>query len=209
MDGYWLEFGRLAAAHLLAVVSPGPDFAVVVKQSVTHGRRTAIWTSVGVGSAIIFHVSYSLLGVGLLIRNSPTWFNAVKYAGAIYLAWLGFQALRAKRRELAPALSERAAPPGAARAFAAGFLTNALNPKATLFFISLFVMLIRPQTPLVIRAAYGAWMALITMAWFSLVAVTFTRGEAQQFFQRYAVWIDRALGIVLLAFSAALLLASV
>lgn len=208
MDGYWLEFSRVASAHLLAVISPGPDFAIVVKQSVAHGQRTAIWTSVGIGSAIFFHVSYSLLGLGLLIHASPVWFNTVKYAGAFYLAWLGLQALRAKPRQISPAAVDRAAPaPPAARAFATGFLTNALNPKATLFFLSLFVILIRPQTPLLVRAGYGTWMAFATMAWFSLVATLFTRATAQQFFQRYAPWIDRALGVVLLGFAAALLLA--
>src|SRR3954469_5530331 len=98
MRGYWLEFFQVALAHLLAVASPGPDFAVVVKQSLAHGRRIGIWTSIGVGSAISFHVAYSLLGVGLLVRSSPVWFNFVRYAGAGYLAWLGLQALRTRRR---------------------------------------------------------------------------------------------------------------
>ena len=63
MDEYKVEFFKVALAHLLAVVSPGPDFAVVLRQSLTHGRRTAIWTSVGVGTAILLHVGYSLLGL--------------------------------------------------------------------------------------------------------------------------------------------------
>ena len=65
MDAYWTEFGKVALAHALAVASPGPDFAIVVKQSLAHGRRTAIATSIGVGTAISLHVGYSLLGLGL------------------------------------------------------------------------------------------------------------------------------------------------
>src|SRR5215216_4944825 len=80
---YWPEFLSVAIAHLLAVASPGPDFAIVLKQSLAHGRRTAIWTSVGIGSGILLHVSYSLFGLGLLIRGSEFWFNAIKYAGAV------------------------------------------------------------------------------------------------------------------------------
>src|SRR5207244_2369698 len=66
MHDYWGEFLKVALAHLLAVASPGPDLAIVIKQSLRHGRRTAIWTAIGVGAAILLHVTYSLLGLGLL-----------------------------------------------------------------------------------------------------------------------------------------------
>src|ERR1043165_1013704 len=97
MHDYWIEFSKVALAHLLAVASPGPDFAIVLKQSITHGRRTAIWTSLGIGTAILLHVTYSILGLGLLIRSSELWFNVVKFAGAAYIAWLGMRALAARR----------------------------------------------------------------------------------------------------------------
>src|SRR5688572_20008551 len=100
MHDYWVEFAKVAIAHLLAVASPGPDFALVLKQSVSLGRRAAVCTSLGIGMAILLHVSYSLLGLGFLIRESETWFNVVKYAGAAYIAWLGFNALRAQPRPL-------------------------------------------------------------------------------------------------------------
>src|SRR5687767_7729318 len=98
MQDHWVEFSKVALAHFLAVASPGPDFAVVIKQSLAHGRRMAVWTSMGVGTAILVHVTYSLLGLGLLVRGSEVWFNVVKYAGAAYIAWLGVQSLRAKPR---------------------------------------------------------------------------------------------------------------
>lgn len=196
--------------HLLAVASPGPDFAIVLKQSITHGRRTAVWTSIGIGSAILFHISYSLLGLGLLIRSSPFWFNAVRFAGAAYLAWLGIQALRAKPRRPDVISRDEAASsaPAAHRAFAIGFFTNALNPKATLFFVSLFVLLVSPRTPHLVQAIYGIWMALATMAWFSLVAIVFTRDEVRGYFHRHVHWVDRLFGVVLIGFAATLVFAS-
>jgi RhtB (resistance to homoserine/threonine) family protein len=209
MHAHWVEFGKVALAHALAVASPGPDFAIVLKQSVAHGRRTAVWTSVGVGTAILLHVGYSLLGVGLLIRSSELWFNVVKYAGAAYIAWLGVQALRAKPRATNGALADGSAvPPSTHGAFATGFLTNALNPKVTLFFISLFVLVVDPRTPKLIQAAYGLWMSLATMAWFSLVSVLFTRDDVRGKFLRHGHWINRALGVVFLGFAATLLVAS-
>lgn len=206
MPDYWLEFSKVAVAHLLAVASPGPDFAIVLKQSIVHGRRAAVATSLGIGTAILLHVAYSLLGLGFLIRNSAIWFNVAKFAGAAYIAWLGVQALRAQPRQGESGVGEgqRANGPGLRGAFATGFLTNALNPKATLFFISLFVLVVNPATPKAIQAAYGLWMSLATMAWFSLVAVGFTRPSVRKIFLRYGHWIDRALGLLFLAFALSL-----
>ena len=210
MHDYWIEFSKVALAHLLAVASPGPDFAIVLKQSLTHGRRTAIWTSLGVGVAILLHVTYSLLGLGLLIRSSVLWFSVVKYAGAAYIAWIGVQSLRAKPRTAAKITGVGAAvPPKPHGAFATGFLTNALNPKVTLFFLSLFVLIVSPSTPKLIQAGYGVWMSLATMAWFSLVSVVFTREDVRTRFLRNGHWIDRVLGVVFLAFALSLALASV
>lgn len=213
MHEYWIEFSKLALAHLLAVASPGPDFAIVLKQSIVHGRRVAIWTAIGVGAAILLHVGYSLLGVGLLIRSSDLWFNVVKYAGAAYIAWIGIQSLRAKPRDGGAAGSETADVANGIKtatadrgAFATGFFTNALNPKATLFFISLFAMVVSPTTPKLVQAAYGVWMSVATAAWFSLVAVLFTQRLVRERFLRHSHWIDRVLGVVFFGFAVWLVL---
>ncbi|MCX6955570.1 MAG: LysE family transporter [Verrucomicrobia bacterium] len=209
MLSHWSEFFQVALAHLLAVASPGPDFAVVLKQSLVHGRRTAVWTALGVGTAILLHVAYSLLGLGLLLRSSELWFAVVKYAGAAYIAWLGVQSLRARPRgddaePTGAGGARRSATPTARGAFGTGFLTNALNPKVTLFFVSLFVMVVNPTTPKLVQAGYGLWMAVATAAWFTLVANVFTRGDVRRSFLRHGHWIDRALGVVFLAFAVAL-----
>lgn len=212
MHDYWVEFSQVAVAHLLAVASPGPDFAIVLKQSLAHGRRTALWTSVGIGTAILVHAGYSLLGLGLLIRGTELWFNLVKYAGAGYIAWLGVQALRARPRPDGAAQAAgvaRAEEPARRGAFATGFLTNALNPKVTLFFLSLFVLIVNPATPKALQAAYGLWMALATIGWFCLVSLLFTRPGVRGKFLRFGHWIDRALGVVFLAFAVSLVLAKV
>ena len=84
---YVAEFLTVALIHLLAVASPGPDFAVVVRESVTHGHRAGTWTALGVGSAIFLHVGYSLLGIGLIVSQSIVLFNALKWAAAAYLLY--------------------------------------------------------------------------------------------------------------------------
>lgn len=203
---YWPEFLLVAGAHLVAVASPGPDFALVLRQSITHGRRTAVWTSIGIGTGILLHVSYSLLGLGLLIKSSELWFNVLKYAGAAYLTWIGLHAIRAQ-----PAVVGEGgptAPPATHGAYVTGFLVNALNPKAALFFIALFSVVVNPATPRWIQAAYGVWMSLATMAWFTLVSLVFTRANVRRGFQRFGHWFERVMGVLLLLLAARLALAT-
>ncbi|WP_221030965.1 LysE family translocator [Actomonas aquatica] len=207
MDALWFEFGSVALAHALAVASPGPDFTLILRQSLVHGRATAVASAWGIGSGILVHVTISLLGVGALVRHQPQLFALLKYAGAAYLAWLGVMALRSRGSTAAPTTAEVAAPapPHGRRAWLRGFLTNVLNPKATLFFIALFTVGISPETPVGVQALYGGWMAVATGAWFSLVAWVFTRERVRSVYQRGAVWIDRALGLVFIGFAASLL----
>ncbi|MGX1125158.1 LysE family translocator [Pseudomonas sp. HLS-6 TE3448] len=197
---YWAEFLTVALIHLLAVASPGPDFAVVVRESVTHGRRAGTWTAFGVGTAIFLHVGYSLLGIGLIVSQSIMLFNALKWLAAAYLLYIGFKALRARPAkpgsdEVQAATVERT-PRGA---FVAGFMTNGLNPKATLFFLSLFTVVINPHTPLLVQAGYGVYLALATGLWFCLVAMLFSQQRVRAGFARMGHWFDRAMGAVLVA----------
>ena len=195
---YWTEFFTVALIHLLAVASPGPDFAIVVRESVAFGRRAGIFTALGVGTGIFVHVAYSLLGIGLIVSQSIVLFNALKWLAAAYLLYIGIKALRAKpadpaSAELSPAAGERS-PRGA---FATGFVTNGLNPKATLFFLSLFTVVIDPHTPLAIQAGYGVYLALATALWFCLVALLFSQQRVRAGFARLGHWFDRLMGVVL------------
>lgn len=196
---YWAEFLTVALIHLLAVASPGPDFAVVLKESVAHGRRAGLFTAWGVGMGIFLHVAYSLLGIGLLVSQSVLLFNLLKYLAAAYLVYIGLRALRARPAgELALPVAEAGAR-SARSAFVAGFVTNGLNPKATLFFLSLFTVVIDPHTPLAVQAGYGLYLALATALWFCLVALLFSHGRVRRGFARLGHWFDRLMGGVLVA----------
>jgi len=194
---YWMEFLTVALVHLLAVASPGPDFAVVVRESVTRGQRSGSWTALGIGSAILLHVGYSLLGIGLIVSQSILLFNLFKWLAAGYLVYLGWRALQAQPMVLGEFVPE-APPRSAGRAFALGFITNGLNPKATLFFLSLFTVVIDPQTPLGVQAGYGIYLALATGLWFCLVAWLFSRDRVRAGFARMGHWFDRLTGAVLI-----------
>ncbi|AKN26030.1 LysE family transporter [Pseudomonas stutzeri] len=207
---YWMEFMTVALVHLLAVASPGPDFAVVVRESVAQGRRAGSWTALGVGCGIFVHVAYSLLGIGLIVSQSIVLFNLFKWLAAAYLVYLGWRALRARPMNL-EAIDGANAPVArsAWRAFVIGFVTNGLNPKATLFFLSLFTVVISPDTPLLVQAGYGFYLAGATALWFLLVAWLFSRGRVRAGFARMGHWFDRLTGAVLIGLGARLALSEI
>ena len=127
MQNYWLEFLTVALVHLLAVASPGPDFAVMLRQALTQARRNALLTAMGIGIGILLHVGYSLLGIGLIIQQSVMLFTVLKVIGAVYLLYIAWHCLRAKPGAIRA--SERRAGPDWLGGVPARFLTNALNPK--------------------------------------------------------------------------------
>lgn len=198
MSHYMYEFLGLMAVFSIMIVSPGADFAIVVRQSIVHGRRSAIMTSLGIGSSLLFHISYTVLGLGLLVSKSLLLFGLLKWAGAAYLVYLGIKALRAPAME-APADVVENVPQkkiSDGRSFLMGFVTNALNPKAVLFFLSLFSALVSHETPVLIQASYGVFMALALIAWFVAVSTFFTIQSVRDRFVSWGKWFNRVTGMV-------------
>ncbi|RKU00292.1 amino acid transporter [Burkholderia sp. Nafp2/4-1b] len=190
---------------LLAVISPGPDFAMVTRNSLMLSRRAGLLTACGIGLGVTIHVSYTLLGVGLLVRQSLWLFNAVKLVGALYLIYLGAKMLAAKPEDGRPATA--AAPLSDLAALRTGFLTNALNPKTTVFIVSLFMQAVRPDTPLIVQIGYGAFIALAHAGWFSLVALCFSADAVRDRLLSLRHWIDRTFGALLVGFGVMLAIA--
>ncbi|MBC7193682.1 LysE family transporter [Marinobacter sp.] len=208
MHDYRAEFATVAIVHLLAVASPGPDFAIMIRQALLQSRRNALLSAVGIGTGIFVHITYSLLGIGIIIQQSLTLFSILKLIGALYLTWIAIQCLRSNAGAIHVDTDNTPAQSGFA-AFRLGFLTNVLNPKATLFFVSLFSVVISPGTPVGVQAAYGLYMALATGLWFALVARFFTLPRVRRAFGRFGHWLDRLMGGVLLALAGQLLLSTV
>ncbi|MGD1031309.1 MAG: LysE family transporter [Opitutaceae bacterium] len=214
MSGYGAEFLRVAVVTILAVISPGPDFAIVLKQSLNHGHRAAVWTAIGIGTGLCLHVTYSLLGLGVLIRSSQAAFTVLKFAAAAYFAWLGITDLRSRPRDPevrgAPESGAPEGPgsPSRRAAWRTGFMVNALNPKVTLFFVALFAAVISPRTPKLLQAGYGLWVPLTATSWFCLVGYVFTRQRVRAAYLRHGHWIDRALGCVFILLATSLALAT-
>ncbi|MFB2551255.1 LysE family translocator [Ensifer soli] len=198
MHAYLIELASLMAIFSFAIVAPGADFAMVLRQSIVNGRRAAIVTSIGVGSALMLHVTYTILGLGLIISQSIYLFNIVKWCGVAYLVYLGIASIRAGRADL----SVDDAPDGvhtgqsAAKAFGLGFAANALNPKAVFFFLSIFSTVVSAGTPIAVKFGYGLVMALSLILWFVGVSLFMTTPRMRAVFSRASRWINRVSGMV-------------
>ncbi|NWB27394.1 LysE family translocator [Pseudomonas gingeri] len=207
---YLHEFIALATIHFLAVVAPGPDFAVTIRQSVRFGRMVGLFTAIGIGAGISVHVLYTLLGVGALMNSAPWLLNVAKVIGAGYILYLGINLLRSKpqgaRTDIAAPQPDNAPRQGLPKAFTTGFLTNATNPKATLFFLAIFTTVVSASTPLKIQALYGLWMCSINALWFILVSLLFSSERVRQAFLKMGHWFERSMGVVLILFAGRLML---
>ncbi len=192
------EFIAVATFHILAAMSPGPDFAIVCRNSISFGRRLGLATAVGIALGLSVHILYCLVGIGVIISQSILLFNVMKLAAAGYLVWIGFKALRSKASDLQSFQStkERLSAWGG---FRDGFLTNVLNPKAALFFLALFTVSVSHETTVMTKIFYGVWMIFATMIWFGCVAVFFSNSRVRGVFSRIGHWFDRIMGGLLIA----------
>jgi RhtB (resistance to homoserine/threonine) family protein len=194
----WLEFATLMLAFGINAVIPGADFAMVLRQSIAHGRRAAVFTSLGIASSILVHGTYTLLGIGVIVGQSLMLFNIIKWVGAAYLVWLAIAALRSPPPKPPEEGDLASARRGDFAAFALGFLTNLLNPKAVLFFLALFTSLVSAHTGADIKVFYVLSMSLMLFAWFALVSFFFTTASVRQAFFRFGRWFNRVTGITFL-----------
>lgn len=199
------EWIAVITITVLACISPGPDFAMVSRNGLLLSRRAGVLTAVGIGIGVLVHVCYTLLGLGLVLQQTPWLFKALKLAGAAYLVYLGIKMLRSR-----PAIEELDAPSPAMSDLAAlrtGFLTNALNPKTSIFIVSLFIGVVRPDTPLTVQIAYGVFIAGAHAVWFSLVALGFSAGMVREKLEASRQSIDRIFGCLLVSFGILLTIA--
>lgn len=203
----WTIFAAVAAAHALGVSSPGPDFAVVIRQTLAHGRRAGVATALGIGSGILFHVAWGMFGLAWAVERLPQLIGMLRYGGAAILLWIGLQALRSQPL-VSGAEGTPHGPPlvSTRRAYGLGLLTNLLNAKALLFFLALCASVIAAGAPAMLRAALGLWMVLATAAWFAFLAWTVGHPQLRRRLVAHAHHVDRAMGVILVSLALAIAL---
>jgi len=195
------QFFIVGFIMLCSAALPGPDFAIVTKNALLYSRRAGIFTSLGIGAALIIHMAYCLLGLAAVIRQSPVVFHSIQFLGALYLIYLGIQLLRAHSSALKmPAKDLRAITHDLPifTAFRQGFFCNLFNPKATLFFLTFFTAIITPKTPFYVSFTYAAEMVLIAVIWFCTLSYLLSHPVATSLLQNARTAIEKILGLVLI-----------
>ncbi|MFJ4154929.1 LysE family translocator [Pseudomonas sp. NPDC089752] len=200
------ELFAVALFTLLAVISPGADFAMVTRSSYALGRRAGLAAAAGIALGVQVHVLYTVLGVAVIISQSPALFLAMKVLGAGYLIYLGYQSLTNTTRL---SLEGQVSGKSLVAALRTGFMTNALNPKTMLFVVSAYTQVVQPGTPLVVDFAYGAFMSFAHWAWFSLVAVFFSSAGLRAAMIERQGMVDRVIGVALIGLGLAVAVAGV
>ena len=183
------------AVFSLVIVAPGADTAMVMRQSLAFGRTAGVFTSFGVGASLLLHLTYTILGLGLLVAKSLVVFNLLKLAGAAYLIFMGIRTWRAADFVL-PDFETALVAPSNLKSFGLGFITNALNPKPVLFFLALFSTLVSQQTPLFVQGLYGLGMAGALIGWFVMVGSFLTVPSVRGQFAKAGRWINRAAAVI-------------
>ncbi len=229
MTFYVDDFFLLYMANLLNLVSPGAGFAITVRNSTAISRKAGLMTGAGIVCSSVIHKSYTLLGFGLIVSQTPWLFQLIKYAGCAYLFYLGVKcfwdamAPRIQKKilvflpfglgsdhtkpdhfTLGNVLDDSHMTQG--QAFRMGFLTDMLNPQASLCFIAIVAATIRPETPLLTQGFYGLTLISTSVVWYTLVALFFSHPLLIEKFYNARPWIKRLIGASLVYFACKLLL---
>lgn len=186
--------------YIVCIMSPGPDFVLIARNSLMYSRRTGVFTALGTSVSLAVHATYTLVGIALLISESVWGFRAIQGMGALYLGYIGWQFLRSSASVIdakGVERSEKILSPFTA--FRQGFLTDLLNPMAMIFFLSIFSMVITEETPNAAKVLYGIVIFVLGFLWFSLVALGFSHPKVQEFFARMGHWVSKITGGIMVS----------
>ena len=187
------EIIAIAVITLLAVISPGADFALVSRNSYLYGRKQGIYTAYGIACAVWIHISYSVLGLSFLKHYIPNLLHIIQYIGALYLMYIGYKTFT--QQQISDHATHALLRPR--QAFIQGFLGNSLNPKTTLFVMSIFTQLLRGNNGLMHLIGYGMFISASHLLWFLLISLFCSTPVIRNKILRKQVSINRVIGTVL------------
>ena len=187
------EIIAIAIITLLAVISPGADFALVSRNSYLYGRKQGIYTAYGIACAVWIHISYSVLGLSFLKHYIPNLLHIIQYIGALYLMYIGYKTFT--QQQISDHATHTLLRPR--QAFIQGFLGNSLNPKTTLFVMSIFAQLLRGNHGLMHLIGYGMFISASHLLWFLLISLFCSTPVIRNKILRKQVSINRVIGNVL------------
>lgn len=201
-----MEFLTIAILHFFAVSSPGPDFIIVTRQSIRSGRTAAIFTSLGIASGILVHSFAAMTGLTYIISSNPLVFLYLKIIASIYLGYLGFISIFNSSSITQYTSNQSTSDQNFLYSYRIGFITNVLNPKAILFFITVFSIVVDSSTSVLSLGIYGAHMSIATFIWFTFVSYIFTNTTLINKYRNSLPIFEKILGCILLLIASQILL---
>ncbi|WP_313120662.1 threonine export protein RhtC [Pantoea septica] len=194
-------FATVALVHLVALMSPGPDF-FFVSQTASRSRKEAMMGVLGITLGIVIWAGVALMGLHLILEKMAWLHQIIMVGGGLYLLWMGWQLLSSARQRHKQPVQD--APvvelPKKGRSFLKGFLTNLSNPKAIIYFGSVFSLFVGNDIGALER--WGLFLLIVgeTFAWFTLVAAIFALPWMRDKYQRAAKWVDGVAGVLFAGF---------
>ena len=190
-------FITVALLHLFAVASPGPDFFLIARQSTLYGRDISIWASLGISIGILMHSFLSIAGIYVLLSLYPDFIFYMKIIASLYIASIGVRTLLVNNQiEISPLSDQKNIT--ATKSFVMGFFTNALNPKAFLFFIMVFSLISNTNPSNETKILLGVYMAVATFIWFTLISISFSKISKGEFIKKNLPYLEKIIGVILI-----------
>lgn len=200
----------VAVTFFVALVVPGPDFFLVSRTALVHGRRAAIAAAGGIAFGLIFYAGLAVTGLAIILQEMAWLAVFIKVAGGCYLLWLAYHLWRdAKRSRVSNGANETYSAPAGNTAgawFVVGLMTNLTNPKAIAFFTSIFAIAVTDGSSLATKVTLWAMVPLVAFAWFSFVALGLARPGMRAAYERCRTSIDYAAAGIMAAFGVKILM---
>lgn len=196
----------IASVTWLAVISPGADFAIVSRNSAVYGRKAGLASSLGIASGCWVHVAYAVFGLGLIVQFFPDLLYYVRIIGAIYLIYIGIETMRSSPISEYPDANTQDVTNR--RCYTIGFFTNSLNPKTSVFVVSLYSQVIGESTSLPIQLLWGGFISLSHFIWFAGIAVFMSTSKIRAQVLKHQKILNMIIGFLLAILGVALFMSN-
>ncbi|WP_284960759.1 LysE family translocator [Citrobacter portucalensis] len=197
-------FPALALAHFVALLSPGPDFFLLVGYAARYRMRGSAGLCVGIAFGNGLYILLAIIGWGIL-RQLPLLFTVIELLGALYLLWIGSLLVRSRPQTLTGTDAQSTCP-GFGKQILLGLGSSLLNPKNALFYLALMTALLGPSVTLLQQTMSGIWMTSIVLCWDLLIVMFIGLPQIQRRLSRGILWVERIAGGVLIIFGCAIAL---
>ena len=195
----------LFAVDFLACVSPGPGFVGITQISARHGTLSGLAAVAGLLVSAWVYCAVVLSGLTILFQVVPWLYLAMKVAGGLYLIWIGLQLLRDRGKTEAGG-GDRQAARSLGQSFRRGMLVGLVNPKAMVYFGSIFTLFLKPGSPIWLDFSAVGIVTFDVVVWYGFVGVLFSRPQVRRTYDRLQKWGERAAGAVMVVFGVRLVL---